>query len=293
MKKLIVTLILATMGFGFVAVAQVYQLKEGVTYNNAFPILDKAEPVQYDGDYRVYTTSSRLNYHVSGSINRILEKNDGSLYQGNGRTNFDLAQVSFSTNEDLYLGVWTDTDNMATPERRIDMTLNITDYGIYFLDEDQNGVHTYYSTLNNGVQVEAGRAFGVYYTADTDFSDKQDANGFNQGYDREDTFGQTYTSTDNWIASFDRVDGKKDGIHTIENATWFTDNELARTRTPFFIMFQGPYTEGQPAYLEWEHFEFGFVTGENPASGQPLPGTLATLLIGGLCAKALRKRNKK
>ncbi len=31
----------------------------------------------------------------------------------------------------------------------------------------------------------------------------------------------------------------------------------------------------------------------NPVSGQPLPGTLATLLIGGLCAGSLRKRNKK
>ena len=32
---------------------------------------------------------------------------------------------------------------------------------------------------------------------------------------------------------------------------------------------------------------------EPTTSGQPLPGTLATLLISGLCAGALRKRNKK
>ncbi len=31
----------------------------------------------------------------------------------------------------------------------------------------------------------------------------------------------------------------------------------------------------------------------NPVSGQPLPGTLATLLIGSLCAGTLRKKNKK
>ena len=63
-------------------------------------------------------------------------------------------------------------------------------------------------------------------------------------------------------------------------------------RSPFFLLEQGPYTAGQHASLEWQHFEFGFVMGEPPA-GQPLPGTLATLLISGLCAGALRKRNKK
>jgi hypothetical protein len=38
------------------------------------------------------------------------------------------------------------------------------------------------------------------------------------------------------------------------------------------------------------------VSVDNPVvhgNGQPLPGTLATLLIGGLCAGSLRKRNKK
>jgi hypothetical protein len=93
-----------------------------------------------------------------------------------------------------------------------------------------------------------------------------------------------YTTTENWVASYD---GGNHGT-----TAWFSDGTKATTSNAFLCLFQGPYTEGKPAYLEWDHFEFGFATAE-PVNGQPLPGTLATLLIGGLCASSLRKRNKK
>ena len=297
MKKLVVTLILATLCFNLVAVAQTYKLKEGKTYNNAFPILGVTDSVQYDGtyhyvestakkpnsnepyirriaktsgeEYLVYGKVSTLNYHVSSSINRYLENY--------GATNYDLAHVSFSTNENLYLGVWADIDNEATNERRRDVTLDISDYGIYLLDEDVDGEHYYRSTVNNGVEVEAGKKFGVYY------------------YD--EVTESYYTSTDNWLASYDNTDKVVNGTHIIADNAWITDAWFSEgngvmTRTPFFLLEQGPYEANTHASLEWQHFEFGFVTGEPPV-GQPLPGTLATILISGLCAAGLRKRNKK
>ncbi len=299
MKKLIATLILATLGFGIVAVAQpVYKFDKEDNYN-AFPILGVTNPVQYDSryhyvessepkpktnetyirriqkgtgggeEYLVYKEVSKLNYHVSSKINRN--------YYGQ-QSAWDLGHVSFSTNENLYLGVWADIDNEATNEKRRDVTLDISDYGIYFLDEDKvNGDYNWHSTLNEAVEVEAGRKFGVYY------------------YD--EVTEKHYTSTDNWLASYDNTNKETNGTHIIADNAWITDawfkeGDGVITRTPFFLLEQGPFTADQHASLEWQHFEFGFVMGEPPA-GQPLPGTLATLLISGLCAGALRKRNKK
>ncbi len=272
MKKLIVTLIMATLGFGIAVVAApVYSLKDG-DHPREFIILDD-EPVQYDNGYRVFTTSSKVNYNVTGSINRILEEykdkkgEKTGLYTGideNGTTLYDLGHVTFTTNQDVYLGVWTDIDSTPTFEPRVDMTLNVSDYGIYFIGEDG-----YYSTKNQGVMVEAGKEFGVYYTLAED----------------PDTH---YTTTDNWVGSFDS--GKV--AHVIAGKTWFSEDDKIKTNEPFLCLFQGPYYENKPAYLEWDHFEFAFVTGEPPA-GQPLPGTLATILISGICAKALSKKNKK
>ncbi len=302
MKKLIATLFMMTLGFSLVAVAgPVYKFEEVDNYN-AFPILGVTNPVQYNGNYHyvetdkikpgssnpsdpsasyirriqktpgeeylVYEPVSTLNYHVSGKINRNF----------NGQsTAWDLGHVSFSTNENLYLGVWPDIDNEATNERRRDVTLGISDYGIYLLDEDIDGIHNWRSTLNEAVEVEAGKKFGVYY------------------YD--EVTEKYYTSTDNWLASYDNTNKETNGTHIIADNAWITDawfkeGDGVITRTPFFLLEQGPFTADQHASLEWQHFEFGFVMGEAP-SGQPLPGTLATLLIGGLCAKALRKRNKK
>ena len=303
MKKLIATLFVATLGFSFVAMAAskpVYTLKPA-GYQDSFPILEAVLPIQYGSDYITYRASTDLTmtYTVQGSINRILENNDGTLYSGldknkddpdykpSGRTNFDLALVSFHTNQDTYLAIFPNVEHVATPEPRIDLSLNITDYGIYFLDDPTN----YLSMMGQGVDVEANREFGVYYRAETTYT--------NSSYNRTNpellgtTVETLITTTDNWVASYDNANKNEqlnENNHTLDNA-WFSDTKI-KTGEAFFCLFQGPYTADNPAYLEWDHFEFGFASGEK-ASGQPLPGTLATLLIGGLCAGALRKRNKK
>ncbi len=304
MKKLIATLILATLGFGIVAVAgPVYDLSSGT---HDFAIL---EPVQYNPSVYQPSSSLTMTYTVQSSINRTLLslKKDSSgkyyidpetgkyateLYKGyggNGHTMFDLAQVTFKTNQDTNLTLWKDVDTSPTNELRIDSKLNITDYGIYFLNEDQNGVHKYYSLMNDSVNVAAGREFGVYYKADTTYkvvNSQYDPNNANNGGSvvLVDSKDKIYTTTENWVASFD---GGNHGT-----TTWFSDGTKATTSNAFLCLFQGPYTKDQPAYLEWDHFEFGFATAE-PVNGQPLPGTLTTLLISGLCAAGLRKRNKK
>ena len=307
MKKLIATLFMAMLGFSFVAVAgPKYDLSSG-THDIAI-----LEPVQYNSTTYQPSSTLTMTYTVKSSINRTLLELDlkedevthkknyyidpetgkyaTKLYGKNGQTKYDLAQVTFKTNQDTNLTLWKDVDTSPTGELRIDSKLNFKDYGIYFLDEDLNGEHTYYSLMNKSVNVEAGREFGVYYKADTTYevvNPQFDPNNANNGGEvvLVDSTDQIYTTTENWVASYDG------GNHSTTEA-WFEDGVKATTSNAFLCLFQGPYYEGEPAYLEWEHFEFGFATAD-PVSGQPLPGTLATILISGLCAGALRKRNKK
>ncbi len=303
MKKFFAMLMMATLVFSVDAVAAskpVYDLtKTEVGEYRSFPILEATS--NYKDGYRIYEKSDSLtmNYQVSDSINRILKNPDGTYWNGidsKGTTYFDLGHVVFTTNQDVTLGLWYDIDPKATSELRIDLDMKVNDYGIYFIDsyDDVNNTYTYYSMKDNGVQVTAGREFGVYFKADVDYSDTQvydpkTGNNLNMGYDRtDDKLDKLITTTENWLASYDT--SKESEPHLIANKTWYSD-EPVRTTSEFMCLFQGPYVNGQPVYLEWEHVEFGFVTGE-PVSGQPLPGTLATLLISGLCAAGLRKRKK-
>ena len=144
--------------------------------------------------------------------------------------------------------------------------------------------------------------FGVWYNADTTYGERVNPDpkygkteeariAYNETYDMSDDMGLTgtktgtYTTDKNWVASYY---WKKDDNHIIlADDAWYSDTNI-ESREAIFCMFQGPFEAGKPAYLEWEHVEFGFVT-----TGQPLPGTLATILISGLCAAGLRKKSKK
>ncbi|MBP5674186.1 MAG: hypothetical protein J6X49_17510 [Victivallales bacterium] len=284
MKKLIATLIMVTLGFGLIAGADpVYTLTDG--YTGTFPVL---EPVQNNSNNTVYAQSDfALNYTVTESINRILKQYSNSNPRG---TKYDLAHVYFTANDDFRLALFVDKDSVPTGELRIDSKLNITDYGIYlYKDNDPNGsISEYISLFNKDYSISKDDNFGVYYTADTTYyvKDKQ----YNMNGDRENTFGQTYTTAENWVASYDLT---KVGNHNInaENKPWYSETAM-KTDAALFCLFQGPYVEGQPAYLEWEHMEFGFVT-TGKTTGHPLPGTLATILITSFCAVTVRKRNKK
>ena len=301
MKKLIATLFVMTLGLSLVAVAQEYNLKNGTV--GEFAVL---EPVQYNTGTTVYAPSNlKLTYTVTSSINRKLKNADGSWYHGTGQTNFDLAQVYFTANDDFRMALFIDVDsNQTVNELFINSTLNITDYGIYLYENnDPTSTNlTYISLLNKDVAISEGQNFGVYYTADTTYGTRvhtdtkygktyEDRVAYNETYDmsdemgKTDTTGETYTTARNYVASFD---WEKVGNHSNVDAAWYSEGNKLASDAAIFCLFQGPYTADQAAFLEWQHVEFGFVT-----TGQPLPGTLATLLISGLCAAGLRKRNKK
>ena len=296
MKKLIVTLFVAMLGFSLVAVAQTYSLKDGL-HKNGFSVL---EPVQYDPSTNTTTyakSNLKLDYTVSGSVNRFLKNADGTLYNGTGKTNFDLGHVYFTAHDNFRMALFVDIDSNQTPnELFIDSELKLNDYGIYLYennDPSTNHITEYISLKNGDVEIREGMNFGVYYNADTTYGERSDPK-YNENYDMSDEMGKTnttnkiYTTTQNWVASYD---GEKIDNHNAD-AAWYSDGKTLKSDAAIFCMFQGPYVMGQPGFLEWEHVEFGFVTTDQ-MSGQPLPGTLATLLISGLCAGALRKRNKK
>jgi hypothetical protein len=165
----------------------------------------------------------------------------------------------------------------------------IKDYGIYLLDSNQH-ITDWYSVQNgtNGVknsfELNPDQAFGVYYkTVD----------------------GKTVTTTGNYVANRD-TGNAGNGQNTVmvygEGET--TPHAELTYRKYMCVLKNGQSTDFNKHWefmlqttLDSPHFDvkpedFGG-NGETFSSGQPLPGTLATLLIGGLCAGALRKRSKK
>ena len=251
MKKLLLLVALQALCFVAVAGGPTYRLKNG-TYNELFPILAPTDIV--DGN-RMFESYYNLNYKVTDSQNRV--------FGDYTHTAYDIAHVSFSSNDDVNIALWHDIDGKATKgEAHVDLSLRISDYGIYFLDEDQNGLHTYYSLATKGISVEAGREFGVYY----------------EGTDTLHNTTGIYTTTDNWVASFDgpRANNHVDGTDVTESS--------------FFCLFQGIYGNF-PAELEWDHVEFGFKKASD-LSGQPLPGLLTTLGLGGVLVAGISKKRK-
>ncbi|MBR4900800.1 MAG: hypothetical protein IKZ46_07655 [Victivallales bacterium] len=317
MKKFFAMLMMATLVLSLAAVAgPTYTLKDG--YQGEIPVL---EPVQFNTNNTVYKPSNlKLNYTVTGSINRkylelstvkdengkyVNYKNEAgkwatNWYRGTGQTDWDLAHVYFTANDNYRMALFVDVDSKPTSELRINSQLNITDYGIYLYennDPSTNHITEYISLKNGDYAITEGTNFGVYYTADTEYTMKDDKYNPNnadlsdttfaeKGVVRTNTYDKTYTTAENWIASYD---GEKPGNHSVNaNMNWYSDGKILKSDAAIFCMYQGPFNANDPAFLEWQHVEFGFVT-----TGQPLPGTLTTLLISGLCAAGLRKRNKK
>ena len=312
MKKFFAMLMMATLVLSLAAVAgPTYNLSEG--YQGEISVL---EPVQFNANNTVYkpTWNLTVDYTVTESVNRRyleLKKENGNYilnpetskyetkwYGKNGKTDYDLAHVYFTAHDTYRMALFVDVDSHPTSELRIDNTLNITDYGIYLYENnDPTGeISEYISLYKKDVVMTEGTNFGVYYVADTHYYVKDDKFNPNNadlskttyaetGVVREDTTGVRYTTAENWVGSYD---GEKDNNHNIiaDNA-WYSDTAL-KSNSAIFCMFQGPFDAESPAFLEWQHVEFGFVT-----TGQPLPGTLATILISGLCAAGLRKKSKK
>ena len=304
MKKFFAMLMMATLFLSLTAVAQPYKLKNK-TYTNGFSVL---APTQYDATTNTTTyakSNLKLDYTASGSINRYLQNADGTPYNGTGATNFDLAHVYFTAHDNFRMTLFVDIDpNQTKGELFINTELTLNDYGIYLYknNDPTAGISEFISLKNGDTQITEGMKFGVWYNADTTYGERVNPDpkygkteearvAYNETYDMSgklgltDTKDKTYTTDKNWVASFDWE--KDENHYLLADEAWYSNTNI-ESREAIFCMFQGPFEAGKPAYLEWEHVEFGFVT-----TGQPLPGTIATLLISGLCAAGLRKKSKK
>ena len=172
----------------------------------------------------------------------------------------------------------------------------VQDYGIYLYNPTTGVKGTFYSVtdgntgIENVFEFDPGDTFGVYYKNDK---------------------GEIITTTDNWIGNYDT--GQKDGKNPIKvyddnhpngyDTTTYkkfmcllntNDNSNGQEKIHWEFMLEtmldNPYYKVEPEDFLGNGETF---TNEDGVTGQPLPGTLATLLIGGLCAGSLRKRNKK
>lgn len=173
----------------------------------------------------------------------------------------------------------------------------IQDYGIYLCDSKGARTSEFLSvtTGNTGkenyYELDPNQNFGVYY---------------------KDVNGQIVTTTRNWVGNYDT--GNHPTIAGANEITVYDDEHPDGYDTYTYKKFMCVFETSEPYWNEeYIHWEFMLQTTlDNPyynvnpddftgngetfageTSGQPLPGTLATLLIGSLCAAGLRKKNQK
>ena len=178
----------------------------------------------------------------------------------------------------------------------------VKDYGIYLYNPKTKTAGEYWSvsTGTNGTknwfELNPNQTFGVYY-------DELQADGEIK----------RITSTSNWIGNFDKGNSED---HPGGNDITVYDAEHPEgydtfTYKKFMCLLE---TNSNVNGAEQTHWEFmlqtkldnpyynvnvddfngnGDTFADDTPTGQPLPGTLATLLIGSLCASALRKKNQK
>ena len=233
-----------------------------------------------------------LNYTVTESSKYNTQPDDTGTQYDRSR-----AQVYFTTTTNVpenkvlavqFLGAEIEDGNQGFG---YDPSFKVQDYGIYLYNPetgkmvgDYLSVKDYGNYFGEEAGITAGKSFGVYY---------QDKNG------------DYITTTGNTVGNFDD-DTHALKVYDAEPPEGYT----ATTEKHFLCLFQNSYESGKLNQTHWEFmlqttlddpyfpvnpndFNTDVVVDDPVVNGQPLPGTLATLLIGGLCAGSLRKRNKK
>ena len=193
--------------------------------------------------------------------------------------------------------VWTDFDTRL--DERAGTPGTIIEYGYYTIGADGQvgdpialwSKDAAGQTIENSVVFQRGEKIGVYLTIDENtgtpvtFTSVADAiEGAASTSPNVDTHSRGEDKQ--YFCLFDNRDGKE-GINNVSHYEYHMGGLLASTPGQSYEDFieQVIAPEGGKTNITDS-------TG-NPVSGQPLPGTLATLLIGSLCAGSLRKRNKK
>ena len=232
-----------------------------------------------------------LTYTVTNTKMYNTQKDDlGVSYER------DRAQIYFTTTTDIpedkvmaiqFLGAEIEKGNSGAGYDPVHF--KVEDYGIYLYDPETGEKGEWLSVKDNnnyfgeGVGIKAGTSFGVYFV---------------------DKDGNYITTTDNVVGNFD------DDTHQLK--TYDKDGNVVYQTTDkhFLCMFNNTFESGKLNQTHWEFMlqttldnpyfavnpnDFGTdVHVDNPVvNGQPLPGTLATLLLGGLCAMSCRKKKKR
>ena len=250
---------------------------------------------------------SALKYTVTGSRQLVTRYGWGYVNVDDGH---NIGHVYFTTANQAYLDKFNATNNTNMTNvvvqfagTQMDSGSNslVQDYGIYLYDTASRQATDYYSvaTGTNGqenvFELNPNQTFGVYYK-------ELQADGTIK----------TITTTGNWIGNYDtgnskQVDGANDitvyddehpdGYDTYTYKKFMClletivyDNEITHWEFMLQTMLDNPYYNVNPEDFTGNGDTFN---NDDAPNGQPLPGTLATLLIGGLCAGSLRKRNKK
>jgi len=297
MKKLIAMMFLLILGANVMA-------QWGWDWNWDTPTQKNYDLRNGTHDYAFVTGNKNLTYTATGS--NITGRNTSSETKGNAHVYFttlsaeDLAKTGNTTVAVQFLGVDLDDDqkkNLDNPKYYTNDpnysghdVYHVVDYGIYLYDpENPNAERTYMSVkeYKNYFEIGADATFGVYY---------------------EDADGHICTTTENYAGNYDT------NSHKI---TVYEDGQkVTKTTDTRFMCLMGKQWAG----YDTDHWEFMLqttldnpyypvnpndftggdvpvtdpvVNGDQVPSGQPLPGTMATLLIGSLCASALRKKNQK
>jgi len=303
MKKVLLTVLSSVLIFSVLAqeagspAQATYDLRmngdDPTTYSKAFPVLTETSQIR-DGKV-VYSGNGTFDYTVFESTER--EPLNGVDRQ--------TARIYFTNNTGsaITFQIWQEIEDNTNPieisydyesgNHSVTKSFTVSDYGIYLYDPETN-VSDY-----SGVSFENGSfAFGdVVDPAAATNNNLSGIGGKIFTVEDGESFGVYYKDGDNYITTTGNWVGNYDN-ETAHETTIYDENTAMKeitTSEPFMCLFQGD-VETTDWPIERQHYEFIFVEKTpqpQPPAGGPLPGSLATMLVGGFCAAFLRKRGKK
>ncbi len=204
-------------------------------------------------------------------------------------------------------------DWWGNPTNGYDPNYRVKDYGIYLYNpetgertSDYLSVQNYSNYFGEEAGVKAGTSFGVYFV-DKDgnyIASTGDGGHWSKRYsdvfkNEENGIVGNFDDNNHTLTVYNPETGKKEEKVTDKHFLCLSAGEYGyyssfnQTHWEFMLQttLDNPYFPVNPNdFNDDVHVDDPVVDG---VTGQPLPGTLATLLIGGLCAGSLRKRNKK
>ncbi len=234
-------------------------------------------------DNNDYTNNLTMNYtssadHIGKAYFTTMSAEALDEYNKTNKTNYNTVVVQF-------LGTDIDDTRHSIGHASEHLTDKLKDFGIYLYDKTATGtasIGQMYSFENgNSFALDPGTDFGIYYKTDS-----------REWYSTENFVG-TYDPDKHYINYYDEngVYHEHEEVDIRFTCAFMTDKFGDHWEFMLETKLDDPYYNVDPN--DKEQFAGNGDVEIPSTSGQPLPGTLATLLIGGLCAGSLRKRNKK